>query len=306
MYDLPDIDAFVAGALAEDLGVPAGDIISGDAGFALLERDVTSSSVLGEDDRFAGRIVARTECVVAGLPVAARGFELLSEAAGLFDHVEFFPLVAEGTAVKPGTAVAEIDGLAIAVLAAERTVLDFLMVLSGIATETARWVQLAGEHLQVLDTRKTLPGLRDLSKYAVRVGGGANHRQGLYDMVLIKDNHIARAGGIKAAVGRARFRQPGLVIEVEADTPLQAIDAVNAGADIVMLDNMTDELLAESVAACREAALRRGMPVLLEVSGGVTRERVPVLRLSGIDRVSSSALTLAPPVDFGLDEGVRT
>lgn len=301
LFDLPDIDAIVAQALAEDLGVPVGSLA--DTDLALLGRDVTSSSVLGEDEWFTGRIVARQDCVVAGLPVAARVFEAFSQAADLFDAVECFPLVAEGARVTAGTAVAEVDGLAQAVLAAERTALDFLMVLSGIATETSGWVALAGDRLQILDTRKTLPGLRDLSKYAVRVGGGSNHRQGLWDMVLVKDNHVARAGGVTAAIGRARLHHPELVLEVEADSAEQAEEAVRAGADIVLLDNMADETLAEAVRICRVAADVRGRPVLLEVSGGVTRDRIPVLRLSDVDRVSASALTLAAPVDFGLDEG---
>lgn len=304
MFDLPDIDATVATALAEDLGVAVDQLLGEDGGTSLLARDVTSSSVLSEDARFAGRVVAREACTVAGLPVAARVFELFSEATGLFEAVDFFPLVPEGAAVEAGTPVAEVDGLARAVLACERTALDLMMVLSGIATEAAYWVRSAGSDLQVLDTRKTLPGLRDLSKYAVRVGGGANHRRGLYDMVLIKDNHIARAGGIAAAVSRARMAHPELRIEVEADACEQAVEAVRAGADIVLLDNMSDDVLAEAVAGCRAAARERGRAVLLEVSGGVTRSRLPVLRLSGVDRVSSSALTMARPVDFGLDEGV--
>lgn len=303
LFAPPNFDDVIASALAEDLGLPPERFMPGAAAdSSVLERDVTGFSVLGEDERFAGAIAARQPCVVAGLPVAAAVFERLSEASGLFDAVEVFPLVAEGTLVEAGTAVAEVEGLARVVLAAERSALDLLMVLSGIATETARWVELAGDRLAVLDTRKTLPGLRGLSKYAVRVGGGANHRAGLYDMVLVKDNHIARAGGIGAAVGRARLRHPDLSLEVEADTPEQAVEAVEAGADIVLLDNMDDDALAEAVASARSAAARLGRSILLEVSGGVTRSRVPVLRLAGVDRVSSSALTFAPPVDFGLDE----
>jgi nicotinate-nucleotide pyrophosphorylase (carboxylating) len=144
--------------------------------------------------------------------------------------------------------------------------------------------------------------MRALSKYAVRVGGGTNHRVGLFDMVLIKDNHLKRAGGIEAAVGRARLRHPRLLIEVEADSIEQAVRAVNAGADYVLLDNMDDAVLSQAVPACRAAAERRGIAVILEVSGNVDRARVPQLVEAGVDRVSSSALTMARPLDFGLDE----
>lgn len=302
MFELPDITGIVAASLAEDLGVDPGALSSrGADGPAILYRDVTSASVVGLDAQFSGVVVARTACVVAGLPVAASVFETLSEAAGLFEPVEFFPLVAEGSSVEPGTPVAEVDGLAAVVLAAERTALDFIMLLSGIATETRRWVDAAGPGLSVCDTRKTVPGLRLLSKYAVRVGGGTNHRTGLYDMVLVKDNHLRRAG-IAESIERARSANPKLVIEVEADTEEQALEAVAHGADIVLLDNMDDETLAMVASRCRIAAADRPAPLLLEASGTITIERLPALAAAGIDRVSSSALTLARPVDFGLDE----
>ncbi len=303
MFELPDATSVVAAALAEDLGVGPEVFAQGaHASADLLERDVTSFSVVGLDTSFAGRVVAREECVVCGLPIAASTFETLSAAAGLFDPVDFFPLVAEGSRVSPGTAVAEVSGLAVAVLAAERTALDFMMVLSGIATETARWVEAAGPDLSVCDTRKTLPGLRALSKYAVRVGGGTNHRFGLFDMVLVKDNHLARAGSVARAVELARARGTGLVVEVEADTIDQAREAVRAGADIVLLDNMDDVSLSEAVAAVRDVAHSSGHVCLTEASGAIGFERLPALRQAGVDRVSSSALTLAPPVDFGFDE----
>jgi nicotinate-nucleotide pyrophosphorylase (carboxylating) len=303
MYNLPDIADTLAAALAEDLGVePSRFLPSAAPSPDVLTRDVTSSSVVGLDAQFSGVVVAREACTVCGLPVAAAVFETLSGAAGLFEPVEFFPLVAEGARVAPGTPVAEVDGLAAAVLSAERTALDFLMVLSGIATQTARWVAAAGPDLAVCDTRKTLPGLRALSKYAVRVGGGVNHRAGLHDMVLIKDNHRRGAGNIATAVALARAAHPDLVIEVEADSLGQAREAVGSGADIVLLDNMDDVTLARAVQACREAADLRGRPVLTEASGTVTYERLAALRGTGVDRVSASALTLTAPVDFGLDE----
>jgi len=303
MFELPNVTRIVADALAEDLGVASLRFEPGSPGAPdVLERDVTSFSVLGIDAAFSGKVVARERCVVCGLPVAAATFEALSAAAGLFDPIEFFPLVAEGTVVQSGTPVAEVEGLATAVLAGERTALDFLMVLSGIATETARWVEAAGPEVAVCDTRKTVPGLRVLSKYAVVVGGGTNHRAGLYDMVLIKDNHIARAGGVAEAVERARRAHPDLVVEAEADTLAQAVEAVRAGADIVLLDNMDDTRLAQATAACRKAAEEVGRTVLTEASGNITFDRLQAMRRAGVDRVSTSALTLAPPVDFGFDE----
>ena len=215
LYKLPDVSDIVALALAEDLGVAPERFAPHIAGSAdLLAQDATSFSAIGTDRRYRGRVVAREEAVVAGLPVVAAVFEALSAAAGLIDPVEVFPLVAEGTRVKAGTPVLEIEGVAIAVLAGERTALDFLMLLSGIATETARWVEAAGPDLVVCDTRKTSPGLRTLSKYAVCIGGGTNHRTGLFDMVLIKDNHIRAAGGITAAIESVRLGQPDLPVEV--------------------------------------------------------------------------------------------
>lgn len=303
MFVAPDFDDIVAAALAEDLGVlPAVFSAGGRLAEDLLARDVTSSAVIGQGATFSGAVVARQKCVVAGLPVAAAVFERLSEAAGLLDPVEVFPLVREGAHVAPGTRVLEVEGPAIAVLAAERTALDFLMMLSGIATRAAEWAEAAGPGLHVYDTRKTVPGLRALSKYAVRVGGARNHREGLFDMVLIKDNHLKRAGGITAAVAAARERNPHLEIEVEADTIEQAIEAVSAGADIVMLDNMDDATLARAVTAGRQESERLRKPVVFEASGGIGIDRLRGLHATGIDRVSSSALTMAPPVDFGLDE----
>ena len=305
MFELPDVSDIVALALAEDLGVSPERFGPGAIGAPdLLARDVTTISAVGLDAQFAGHIVCREDAVVAGLPVVATVYERLAVAAGLFDPVEVFPLVAEGARVGEGTPVATVEGLAAAVLAGERTALDFLMMLSGIATETARWVEVAGPGLAVCDTRKTVPGLRALSKYAVAVGGGTNHREGLFDMVLVKDNHITSAGGVAAAVGKARAAHPDLIVEVEADTVAQAREAVEAGAHMVLLDNMDDATLAEAVVAVRKAAAPTGRHVLTEASGGITRVRLAALRAAGVDRVSASALTMGVPVvDFGFDEG---
>ncbi|MDO8964265.1 MAG: carboxylating nicotinate-nucleotide diphosphorylase [Coriobacteriia bacterium] len=298
LFRVPDTDEIVAAALAEDLGVPVARLLAPGAPDLLL-RDVTGS-MLPEGARFSGVVTARAAGTVCGLPVAQRVWAALSAACGL-EPVECFPLVAEGAAVSAGTCLMEVDGLARLVLAGERSALDFLMVLSGIATEAARWQAAAGTSLAVCDTRKTAPGLRALSKYAVAVGGGTNHRMGLWDMVLIKDNHIAAAGGIATAVERARMMHPGVLVQVEADTIAQAVQIAGAGADLVLLDNMDDAMLAEAVVAVK-AATPDGRRCLTEASGGVTIERLAGIAAAGVDRVSASALTFARPFDVGLDE----
>jgi nicotinate-nucleotide pyrophosphorylase (carboxylating) len=303
MFELPAIDVTIATALAEDLGVDATALLAGQLGPALLARDVTSEPILGVGASYAGVIVAREECVVAGLPVAARAFEHISEFAHLDEPIEMFPLLAEGAHVAAGTAVAEVSGQALAVLVAERTALDFLMLLSGMATTSAAWVAAAGTSLTVCDTRKTLPGLRELSKYATRVGGARNHRSGLHDMVLVKDNHLANVA-VTDAVNLARTAHPDLEIEVEADTTEQALQAIVAGADAVLLDNLRGSELERAVTACRVAADDRGRPVIIEASGGIGIEDLPEIARAGVDRVSSSALTMALPIDFGLDATV--
>jgi len=299
-FDLPPSDDVIAAGLAEDMGVAPERITEPSlAGANLLDSDVTSAATVATDSVFRGRIVARDAGVVCGLPLVARLFELLGAAAALPSSVECFPLVAEGADVVPGVAVMEIEGPARVVLAGERTALDFVMVLSGIASAARRWQTHAGEHLAVTDTRKTVPGLRALSKYAVVVGGAHNHRAGLWDMVLIKDNHIAQAGGVGAAVASAKAAYPSLLVECEADSLEQAREAAAAGADFVLLDNMDDGHLTAAVVAVREAAGDR--VCITEASGRVTFERLTALATTGVDRVSSSALTLARPLDFGLD-----
>lgn len=303
MNELPETSGVVAAALAEDLGVDAA-VFAADAppDPTLLDRDVTSSAVLPGGTTFSGRVVAREEGVVCGLPVLAGVYATLARAAGMPGAVEVSPLVAEGSRVGAGEAVAEVDGDARVVLAGERTALDLVMTLSGIATESRRWAEAAAGRFVVTDTRKTPPGLRELAKYAVRVGGAANHRMGLHDMVLIKDNHLRRAGGVATAVRAAKGARPELMVEVEADTVAQAVEAAAAGADIVLLDNMDDPTLAEAVAAVRATAERTGRSVLVEASGGVTLARMEALVTAGVDRVSTSALTLARPLGFGFDE----
>jgi len=304
VFTIPDSSAIIALALAEDLGVAAERFLPGAKPSPdVLQRDATSAAVISAGAMFDGLIRVRADAVVAGLPIVAGVFDAVSAAAGLSEPIEVFPLVAEGSHVTAGTAVAEVRGPALPVLVAERTALDFLMLLSGIATETAAWVRIAQGRLAVCDTRKTSPGLRVLSKYAVAVGGGTNHREGLFDMVLVKDNHIRAAGGIGDAIAKSRAAHPDRQLEVEADTMDQALEAVMGGADLVLLDNFDDAALSSAVPVLREAASERGREVLLEASGGITRERLAAVAAAGVDRVSTSALTLGVGVvDFGFDE----
>lgn len=301
MFTLPDTRTIVAAALAEDFGVDPSLFAEGaPVTGGLLDRDVTTRAALPPGASLATRIVARERIVVCGLPVVDKVYSTLVAAAGVTEPLEVFPLIAEGVLAEPGTAIAEVDGPAAAILGGERTALDFMMVLSGIATEARRWQEAAGDKLRVVDTRKTYPGLRSLSKYATHVGGATNHRRGLWDMVLIKDNHLHRTS-IEDAVRNARDRDPGIAIEVEADTVEQAITAVVAGADLVLLDNMDDITLAEAVRAVRRTARDTHSAVLTEASGGITIDRIGALRRSGVDRVSTSAITFAPPRDVALD-----
>jgi nicotinate-nucleotide pyrophosphorylase (carboxylating) len=303
VFALPEVSDAIARSLAEDLGVsPRVFSASAVPDPALLERDVTTAAVLAPGAGFSGRIVAREAITVAGLPVAEAVWSTLARAVGMPDSVEVLPLVVEGAAVGPGIALAEVTGPARVILAGERAALDFVMLLSGIATRTAAWQAAAGPDLHVCDTRKTVPGLRALSKYAVRVGRGTNHRMGLWDMVLVKDNHIAAAGGIERAVKAARARHPELLVQVEAETVEDAVAVARAGADLVLLDNMDAATIRAAVRAVKEEAARTGRSVLTEASGGLSFERLAELRDTGVDRVSTSAITLALPVDVGLDE----
>jgi len=301
MLTVPPCDELLIADIAADLGIDPTQLARGPVS-GLLERDVTSWSIIAADAVFAGGIVSRSAGVICGLAVARRAFELVADGAGMAGAVTFTQTCDDGTAVHPGMTVATVTGPARVVLAAERTALDMLMVLSGIASEAARWQAAAGPVLQVLDTRKTLPGLRALSKYAVACGGAHNHRAGLWDMVLVKDNHIRAAGGIDAAVHAARAVHPELVVEVEADTIAQALQAAVAGADVVLLDNMDDDLLRQAVTAVRSAAQKTGARCLTEASGNITYARLARLAATGVDRVSASAITLARGLDLGLDE----
>lgn len=271
------IDEAVGRALDEDLG-RAGDVTS----IATIPPDAQAHAVL----------VARQAGVIAGLPLAVATLRRLSPDVNIQAHLR------DGNAVAKGVHILTISGPARAVLAGERTALNFVGRLSGIATLTADYVKrTSGTKLRICCTRKTTPGLRALEKYAVRCGGGFNHRFGLDDAILIKDNHIAVAGGVKAVLERARAHAGHLVkIEIEVDTLDQLREVLATGlADVVMLDNMDIATLGEAVAI---AAGR----VVLEVSGGVTLDSVAAIAATGVDYASSGALThSAPNFDVALD-----
>jgi nicotinate-nucleotide pyrophosphorylase (carboxylating) len=266
-------------ALREDLG-PGGD--------------VTSALVLPATLQVRARFVAREPLVVAGLGVAAMVYRKLDPS------VSFEPLVPQGSAVSKGRSIAEVHGPARSVYTGERTALNFLQRLSGIATLTRKFSErLTGTGCQLIDTRKTTPGHRLLEKEAVLAGGGKNHRLGLYDGVLIKDNHVAAAGGITEAVRAARSGMHALLrIEVEVDTLAQLAEALECPVDMVLLDNMDAATLKRAV-ALRDA---RRPSVLLEASGGINLDNVWEIARSGVDYLSVGALThSAPSVDIGLD-----
>ena len=253
--------------------------------------DLTSDAILPIDLRAQGSIVSRAQGVVCGLDAARLAFELLDPSA------EFHVLRTDGSSVDAGTAVARIRCSARALLTGERTALNLVCRLSGIATATRRLVDLAaGTHAQIVCTRKTTPGLRVLEKYAVRCGGGFNHRFGLDDAVLIKDNHIAIAGSIQSAVEAARARAGHMIkIEVEVDTPDQLLQALALPIDAVLLDNMDTETLR----ACVQTVAGR---VVTEASGSISPERVAAVARTGVDLISSGWIThSAPAMDFGLD-----
>ena len=278
MTALPDllIEPVVRAGLAEDLG-RAGD--------------VTSTACVPAEARLAAGFAVRRGGVVAGLACARLAVTALDPEA------RFEILVADGASVTAGQILARVEANARALLAAERTALNLLCRLSGVATLTAAYVaRTAGTAARIVDTRKTTPGLRALEKYAVRCGGGANHRFGLDDAILIKDNHVAACGGVGEAVRRARAAVGHMVkIEVEVDRLDQLDEALAEGPDIVMLDNFPLPDLAEAV---RRTAGR----ALLEASGGVGLETVRAIAETGVDLISVGALTHSPPIlDIGLD-----
>ena len=253
--------------------------------------DLTSQAVIPAAATARGRIVARAPGVIAGLPMATAVFGLLDRGVAVETRA------ADGDRVAAGAILADVRGPARAILAGERTALNLLGRLSGVATATAALVDaVAGTRAAILDTRKTTPGLRALEKYAVRCGGGRNHRFGLDDAILIKDNHVEVAGSVGEAVRRAKAHAGHLVkVEAEIRRPEELEEAIAAGADVVMLDNFDVAAMRAAVAAARGR-------VLLEASGGVTRDSVRAVAATGVDLISAGAIThSAPALDVALD-----
>lgn len=273
-----DLQEFVSRVLAEDLG-------SGG--------DVTSAATIGEDARFTAEMNARQSVVVAGIDIAAAFFRALDPG------VEIEAPVKDGDRADHRTTLMRLSGNARAMLTAERSALNTLQHLSGIATMTRQYVDaIAGTGAIVIDTRKTLPGLRVLEKFAVRMGGAQNHRMRLDDGVLIKDNHVAVCGGVAEAVRRAKAADTGLQVQVEVDRVDQIEPALVAGADRLLLDNMDPAML-------REAVRIVGGRVPLEASGGVTLETIRSLAETGVNYISVGRITQsAPAVDIGLDYSI--
>ncbi len=279
--DLPQlprllIERAVEAALAEDLG---------------LAGDITTDATVPEDATISAVIAARKAGVISGLDLAEAAFRALHEGTA------FDILVCDGLQVRAGTEIARVSGNARAILTAERVALNFMGRMSGIATLTRAYVDaVSGTRATIVDTRKTTPGLRAFEKYAVRCGGGGNHRTGLFDAILIKDNHIVAAGGAAAAMKAARANAGHMVkVEIEVDTLDQLREVLPLGPDAVLLDNMNPEQLREAVAITKGKAL-------LEASGGVKLETVRGIAETGVDLISVGALTHSAQVlDLGLD-----
>ncbi|MEV6600528.1 carboxylating nicotinate-nucleotide diphosphorylase [Actinoplanes sp. NPDC051346] len=275
--NLAEVERIVYTALAEDLGDPP--------------RDVTSEATIGAHQTDTAELVARAAGVVAGLPVAAEVFAVTSGGTASFDQ-----RVPEGARVAGGDVLAVVTGPTRALLTAERTALNLLCRMSGVATHTRRWAdELAGTKATVLDTRKTTPGLRYLEKYAVRVGGGTNKRMGLYDVAMIKDNHKLAAGSISAAYRLVRERFPDVAVQVEVTTLAEAQEAIEAGATFLLCDNTTPELLRSIVEHVGDRAE-------LEATGNLTLETASAYAATGVDYLSVGGLTHSSPIlDIAMD-----
>ena len=270
------IERAVKAALAEDLGIAG---------------DVTTNATVGSEHHAVADITAREQGTISGLAVAHAAFRTLDPDVAFNAHVD------DGDRVKKGDGIATVSGSARALLTAERVALNFIGHMSGIATLTRHYVEaVSGTQATIIDTRKTTPGLRAFEKYAVRCGGGGNHRSGLFDAVLIKDNHIIAAGGLEAAI-KAVKRNAGhmIKIEVEVDTLDQLRQALKHDIDAVLLDNMTPDMLAKAVTVVQKR-------ILTEASGGITLKTVSAISASGVDLISIGALTHSAPVlDVGFD-----
>jgi len=251
--------------------------------------DITTETLVPPGAQGRGILLAKSDCVIAGLDVARAVFLEVDPT------IEFSARTGDGGRCHTGDLIATVRGRAASLLTAERTALNFLQHLSGIATLTNRFVTATRGLVTILDTRKTIPTLRALAKYAVQCGGGTNHRMGLYDAVLIKDNHIRLAGGVAEAVRRVRARGVTLPIEVETQSLADVDEAIDARPDVIMLDNLDDATIAEAVRRVSHRAK-------IEVSGGITLDRIPVLAMLGVDVVSVGALThSAPAADISLE-----
>ena len=256
--------------------------------------DVTTAFTIPEGQVSKAIIHAKEDGIIAGLPVAEAVFDIVDS------QLTFRAMAAEGERVKKGTVLAEVEGSTHSILLGERLALNLMQRMSGIATKTAAYAAVIADlPAKLVDTRKTTPGHRALEKYAVRIGGGGNHRFGLYDAVMIKDNHIKGAGGIREAVSRARGQIPyTMKIEVETESLAQVDEALEAGADIIMLDNMKPALMQEAVSRNRAAAPH----VWIEASGGITLETIREKALCGVDVISVGALTYSfQALDISLD-----
>ncbi len=260
--------------------------------------DISALAAVPDTHRSKGVLHVKEDGVIAGLPVAAAVFAAID--AGLV----FRTCVEEGTQARRGTVIAEVEGSSRSILSGERLALNLLQRMSGIATKTRSYVDaLEGAPARLVDTRKTTPGLRQLEKYAVRIGGGHNHRFGLYDAVMIKDNHIKAAGGIASAVQSARAYIPHTMkIEVEVESHAQVTEALEAGADIIMLDNMPTLDMEQAVRMIKTQSPH----IVIEASGGVTRETLRAIALTGVDVISVGGLTHSvPALDISLDLNER-
>jgi nicotinate-nucleotide pyrophosphorylase (carboxylating) len=281
------VDELVERTLAEDLTggapLPAAPDLA-------VTHDVTSAATVPAGQFGTADLVARADGVVAGLPIAARVFTRLAPGATLTAGAT------DGDRVARGDVLLTVRGPVRALLAAERSALNIASRASGIATLTRRWVDaVEGTGAVVLDTRKTTPGLRPLEKYAVRCGGGSNKRMGLYDVAMVKDNHVAAAGSVAAAVAAVRERAPGVTVQVEVDVPAQAVEAVEAGADFLLCDNMAPAALREVVALVAGRAE-------LEATGGLTLDVARDVAETGVDYLSVGGLTHSAPIlDLALD-----
>lgn len=251
--------------------------------------DVTTNATVGTHQRGRGQLLAKSRCVLAGIAIAEETFRQLDPIVVFEGHKR------DGDWCEPGDVIADVTGFASALVTGERTALNFLQRLSGIATLTRQFVEASGGRITILDTRKTTPMLRELEKYAVRAGSGVNHRNSLDDGVLIKENHIRLAGGIKEALARMRAVKPQMPIEIEVQTLEEIDDAMAGEADIVLLDNMTPAQVEEAVRRIRGRAK-------IEISGGVTLQRMPEIAASGAHYVSIGALThSAPAADLSFE-----